>query len=97
VRKADCKNFTESVITEIRRHGWKVHVSMVQLAGFNTTQFTWGRTKLPKQTKPVPPFYQPEIAAMRSRRLSRSITDSRARSRRGWAPQRGQCSSGSAS
>jgi NAD(P)-dependent dehydrogenase (short-subunit alcohol dehydrogenase family) len=61
--KAACKNFTESVITEIRHHGWDIHVSMVQLAGFNTTQFTWGRTKLPKQTKPVPPFYQPEIAA----------------------------------
>ena len=30
---------------------------------FNTTQFTWGRTKLPKQTQPVPPIYQPEIAA----------------------------------
>jgi short-subunit dehydrogenase len=61
--KAACKNFTESVLTEIRHHGWNVHVSMVQLAGFNTTQFTWGRTKLPKQTQPVPPFYQPEIAA----------------------------------
>ena len=61
--KAACKNFTESVITEIRHHGWNVHISMVQLAGFNTTQFTWGRTKLPKQTQPVPPFYQPEVAA----------------------------------
>jgi NAD(P)-dependent dehydrogenase (short-subunit alcohol dehydrogenase family) len=60
--KAACKNFTESVITEIIHNGWDVHVSMVQLAGFNTTQFTWGRTKLPKQTKPVPPFYQPEVA-----------------------------------
>jgi hypothetical protein len=36
---------------------------MVQLAGFNMTQFTWGRTRLSRQTKPVPPFYQPEIAA----------------------------------
>ncbi|MFL5960694.1 MAG: SDR family oxidoreductase [Gaiellaceae bacterium] len=61
--KAACKNFTESVITEIRHQGWNIHVSMVQLAGFNTTQFTWGRTKLPRQTMPVPPFYQPEIAA----------------------------------
>lgn len=41
----------------------KVHVSMVQLPGLNTTQFTWGRTKLPKQTMPVPPMYQPELAA----------------------------------
>ena len=61
--KHACKGFTESVITEIRHHGWDIHVSMVHLAGFNTTQFTWGRTKLPKQTQPVPPIYQPEIAA----------------------------------
>jgi NAD(P)-dependent dehydrogenase (short-subunit alcohol dehydrogenase family) len=61
--KHACKGFTESVLTEIRHHGWNVHVTMVQLAGFNTTQFTWGRTKLPKQTQPVPPFYQPEVAA----------------------------------
>jgi NAD(P)-dependent dehydrogenase (short-subunit alcohol dehydrogenase family) len=61
--KHACKGFTESVLTELRHHGSKVRVSMVQLAGFNTTQFTWGRTKLPKQTQPVPPFYQPEVAA----------------------------------
>ena len=61
--KAAGKNFTESVITEIKHHGWDIHVGMVHLAGFNTTQFTWGRTKLPKQTQPVPPIYQPEIAA----------------------------------
>jgi hypothetical protein len=36
---------------------------MIQLPGLNTPQFTWGRTKLPKQTQPVPPIYQPEIAA----------------------------------
>jgi hypothetical protein len=44
-------------------HKSKVRVSMVHLPGVNTTQFTWGRTKLPKQTMPVPPIYQPEIAA----------------------------------
>jgi hypothetical protein len=36
---------------------------MIQLPGLNMPQFTWGRTKLPKQTMPVPPIYQPEIAA----------------------------------
>jgi short-subunit dehydrogenase len=61
--KAACKNFTESVITELIHHKSKVRVSMIQLPGMNTTQFTWGRTKLPKQTMPVPPIYQPEIAA----------------------------------
>jgi NAD(P)-dependent dehydrogenase (short-subunit alcohol dehydrogenase family) len=61
--KHACKGFTESVITEVRHNGWDIHLTMVHLAGFNTTQFTWGRTKLRKQTKPVPPIYQPEIAA----------------------------------
>jgi NAD(P)-dependent dehydrogenase (short-subunit alcohol dehydrogenase family) len=61
--KHACKGFTESVITELLHHKSKVQVSMIQLPGLNTTQFTWGRTKLPKQTQPVPPMYQPEIAA----------------------------------
>src|SRR5437764_4402902 len=61
--KHACKRFTESVITELLHHKSKVRVSMIQLPGVNTTQFTWGRTKLPKQTMPVPPIYQPEIAA----------------------------------
>jgi NAD(P)-dependent dehydrogenase (short-subunit alcohol dehydrogenase family) len=61
--KAACKNFTESILTELGHHNSKVRVSMIQLPGVNTTQFTWGRTKLPKQTMPVPPIYQPEIAA----------------------------------
>jgi short-subunit dehydrogenase len=61
--KHACKGFTESVLTELLHNKSKVHVSMVQLPGLNTTQFTWGRTKLPKQTMPVPPIYQPEVAA----------------------------------
>ena len=61
--KAACKNFTESILTELMHRKSKVRVSMIQLPGVNTTQFTWGRTKLPKQTMPVPPIYQPEIAA----------------------------------
>jgi short-subunit dehydrogenase len=61
--KHACKGFTESVITELRHKKSKIRVSMIQLPGLNTTQFTWGRTKLPKQTMPVPPIYQPEIAA----------------------------------
>jgi short-subunit dehydrogenase len=61
--KHACKGFTESVLTELLHHRSGIHISMVQLPGVNTTQFTWGRTKLPKQTTPVPPIYQPEIAA----------------------------------
>ena len=61
--KHACIGFTESVITELLHHKSKVRVPMIQLPGLNTPQFTWGRTKLPKQTQPVAPIYQPEIAA----------------------------------
>src|SRR5438270_10902065 len=61
--KHACKGLPESVLTELLHHKSKVRVSMIQLPGLNTTQFTWGRTKLPKQTTPVPPIYQHELAA----------------------------------
>jgi len=61
--KHACKGFTESIITELLHHKSHVRLSMIQLPGLNTTQFTWGRTKVPKQTMPVPPIYQPEVAA----------------------------------
>jgi NAD(P)-dependent dehydrogenase (short-subunit alcohol dehydrogenase family) len=61
--KHACKGFTESILTELLHRKSSVQVSMIQLPGVNTTQFTWGRTKLPKQTMPVPPIYQPEVAA----------------------------------
>src|SRR5947209_18733941 len=61
--KAACKGFTDSILTELIHHKSSVRVSMVQLPGLNTPQFTWGRTKLAKQPMPVPPIYQPEVAA----------------------------------
>jgi len=61
--KHACKGFTESIITELLHKKSNVRMSMIQLPALNTTQFTWGRTKLPKQTMPVPPIYQPEVAA----------------------------------
>ena len=38
-------------------------MTMVQLPGLNTPQFDHCRTKMPKQPMPVPPIYQPEVAA----------------------------------
>jgi len=31
--------------------------------GVNTPQFTWVLSRLPSKAQPVPPFYQPEVAA----------------------------------
>jgi hypothetical protein len=36
---------------------------MVQLPALNTPQFDWVRTRLPHHPQPVPPIYQPELAA----------------------------------
>ncbi len=57
------KGFVESIRTELRHKGSNVHVGMVQLPGLNTPQFNHGRSKMPKKPMPVPPIYQPEVAA----------------------------------
>lgn len=36
---------------------------MVQLPAMNTPQFDWVKSRLPREPQPVPPIYQPEIAA----------------------------------
>jgi hypothetical protein len=36
---------------------------MVQLPALNTPQFEWGRSRMPRKPQPVPPIYQPEVAA----------------------------------
>ena len=57
------KGFFESVRTELLHDGSKVRLSIVQLPALNTPQFVQGRTRMPKQPMPVPPIYQPEVAA----------------------------------
>jgi NAD(P)-dependent dehydrogenase (short-subunit alcohol dehydrogenase family) len=57
------KGFQESLRTELRHKGSKVHLTMVQLPGLNTPQFDHCLDKLPEQPMPVPPVYQPEMAA----------------------------------
>jgi hypothetical protein len=36
---------------------------MVQMPAVNTPQFDWVLSRLPKPAQPVPPIYQPEVAA----------------------------------
>jgi NAD(P)-dependent dehydrogenase (short-subunit alcohol dehydrogenase family) len=57
------QGFTESLRTELLHEGSHVHVTMVQLPAHNTPQFSWGRTKLRRHPQPVPPIFQPEVAA----------------------------------
>ena len=57
------KGFTESVRCELIHDHSHVKISMVQLPAVNTPQFTWVKNRLPNKTQPVPPIYQPEVAA----------------------------------
>jgi NAD(P)-dependent dehydrogenase (short-subunit alcohol dehydrogenase family) len=57
------QGFTESLRTELLHDKSNVRVSKVQLSAFNTPQFGWAKSRLPKKAQPVPPVYQPEIAA----------------------------------
>jgi hypothetical protein len=57
------KGFFESLRCELRHNDSNVHLTMVQLPGLNTPQFDHCETKMPKQPMPVPPIYQPEVAA----------------------------------
>jgi short-subunit dehydrogenase len=57
------RGFTDALRTELMHDGSGVRVTMVQLPGLNTPQFTWVRTTLRRQPRPVPPVYQPEVAA----------------------------------
>jgi NAD(P)-dependent dehydrogenase (short-subunit alcohol dehydrogenase family) len=57
------KGFFESIRTELRHDKSNVHLSMVQLPGHNTPQFVHCRSKMPRVPQPMPPYYQPEVAA----------------------------------
>jgi NAD(P)-dependent dehydrogenase (short-subunit alcohol dehydrogenase family) len=61
--KFGIRGFTDSLRVELRHDDSHVRITMVQLPGLNTPQFNWGRSKLPDHPQPVPPIYQPEIAA----------------------------------
>ncbi|MFF4772657.1 SDR family oxidoreductase [Microtetraspora fusca] len=57
------KGFTESLRCELLHRRSAVRVTMVQLPGLNTPQFDWVLSRLPHRPQPVPPIYQPEVAA----------------------------------
>jgi NAD(P)-dependent dehydrogenase (short-subunit alcohol dehydrogenase family) len=55
--------FTQSLRTELLHERSNVRVTEVQVPAENTPQFEWGRAKLPRHPQPVPPIFQPEVAA----------------------------------
>lgn len=57
------QGFQDSLRAELLHDGSNIKVSMVQLPALNTPQFRWVKSRLPNQAQPVPPIYQPEVAA----------------------------------
>jgi NAD(P)-dependent dehydrogenase (short-subunit alcohol dehydrogenase family) len=57
------QGFLESLRCELLHDGSRIRLTMVQLPAVNTPQFTWARGKLPRTPQPVPPIFQPEVAA----------------------------------
>ncbi|HEY3976723.1 MAG TPA: SDR family oxidoreductase [Streptosporangiaceae bacterium] len=55
--------FTESVRCELMHEGSGVRITVVQMPAVNTPQFSWVRSRLPRDPQPVPPIYEPELAA----------------------------------
>jgi hypothetical protein len=57
------QGFTEALRCELLHDEIDVHLTMVQLPALNTPQFRWSRAKVGRQPQPVPPIYDPAIAA----------------------------------
>lgn len=57
------QGFTESLRCELLHDRSHVRVTMVQMPALNTPQFNWVRSRLPRKPQPVPPIFQPDVAA----------------------------------
>jgi NAD(P)-dependent dehydrogenase (short-subunit alcohol dehydrogenase family) len=55
--------FTASLRCELLHDKSNVVVTMVQMPALNTPQFGWVKSRLPRHAQPVPPIFQPEVAA----------------------------------
>src|SRR5205823_11999481 len=57
------QGFVDSLRCELLHDKAQVRMTMVQLPAMNTPQFSWVKSRLPNKPQPVPPIFQPEIAA----------------------------------
>ena len=57
------QGFCDSLRSELLHEGSKVRLCMVQMPALNTPQFGWVKSRLPRKPQPVPPIFQPEMAA----------------------------------
>lgn len=57
------EGFHDSLRTELLHDHSGIHVTVVEMPAVNTPQFDWVLSRLPRKAQPVPPIYQPEVAA----------------------------------
>ena len=57
------QGFMDSLRAELLHDGSHVRVTMVQMPAVNTPQFDWVKSRLPRKPQPVPPIFEPEVAA----------------------------------
>src|SRR5581483_4963607 len=55
--------FIDSLRSELEHERSRIHLTTVQMPALNTPQFDWARNKMPNRPQPVPPIFQPEVAA----------------------------------
>jgi NAD(P)-dependent dehydrogenase (short-subunit alcohol dehydrogenase family) len=57
------QGFTDSLRCELIHDKKDIHVCIVEMPAVNTPQFGWVKSRLPNKAQPVPPIFQPEVAA----------------------------------
>jgi len=57
------QGFCDSLRCELIHDKSAVRVTMVQMPALNTPQFGWVKSRLARKAQPVPPIFQPEVAA----------------------------------
>ena len=57
------QGFCDSLRCELIHDNSNVKVTMLQMPALNTPQFGWVKSRLPRKAQPVPPIFQPEVAA----------------------------------
>ncbi|HEY1410601.1 MAG TPA: SDR family oxidoreductase [Rhodopila sp.] len=57
------RGFLDALRSELYHDNIKITLTAVDLPAVNTPQFDWARNKMGRRAQPVPPIYQPEVAA----------------------------------
>jgi NAD(P)-dependent dehydrogenase (short-subunit alcohol dehydrogenase family) len=57
------QGFCDSLRCELLHEGSGVRLSMVQMPALNTPQFQWSRSHMARKPQPVPPIFDPAVAA----------------------------------